>query len=180
MTAVLLAFFGILLLLAGRLHTSFSVMLLATFFDTLDGALSRKFGQESAFGGHLDMIQDAVNYLIYPSILLFTQGFQHWTAIIALGVFVASGTYRLARFNTIGFARENEALGYMGMPTTMNHTATLVFFLLTTPFSRIVFAYCWLPLSSVLMVSAIRFPKPKNILSWAAILLLASAAFLFF
>ncbi len=176
--AVLLSFLGIISLLSNRVHLSFSLILIAVFFDMIDGALSRKFQQESTFGALFDLLQDSMNYLLYPSIFFFTQGFQNWIAIIMLCIFILSGIFRLARFGTIGFSKDSGQLSYMGMPVYFNHIGVLIFLALLPYGHHIFFTYGWLPINSLLMVSRINFPKPKSTILWGSILVATSAVFL--
>lgn len=176
-TALVLSFLGIILLLSGHVHTSFSLILIAVLFDMLDGALSRRLGQETSFGALFDLLQDAINYLLYPSILSFMGGFNHWTAVILLCFFIGCGTFRLARFGTMGFVKRQSGLSYVGMPVYFNHLGVLVFLLLQQANFHIEFAYIWLPMNSALMVSSLKFPKPKNMLLWGTVLIGVSIFF---
>ena len=67
--ALVLSSFGIICVLSSRAYLSFSLILLAVIFDMLDGALSRKLHLESTFGALFDLLQDCINYLMYPTIL---------------------------------------------------------------------------------------------------------------
>lgn len=176
--ALVLSFLGIISLLSNKVHLSFSLILIAVIFDMLDGALSRKLHQESTFGALFDLLQDSINYLLYPSILFFTQGFHYWFAIVLLCLFIVCGIFRLARFGTIGFSKDKGQLSYMGMPVYFNHLGVLIFLALQPYGYHLLFAYLWLPINSLLMVSRLHFPKPKNTILWGSILIATCAVFL--
>lgn len=176
-TALVLSFLGILTLLSGDAYRSFAFILIAVLFDMLDGSLSRKLKLESDFGALFDLLQDVINYLLYPAILFFTLGFRSWIALILLCLFLICGVFRLARFGTIGFSKEHGQLGYVGMPVYFNHLCVLVFFALLPGGYPLPFLLVSLPLISALMVSKISFPKPKSIILWGSVLVAAAAVF---
>jgi len=78
----------------------------------------------------------------------------------------------------MGFVQQESGLSYTGMPVYLNHLGVLVFLLLQQSDFHIGFSYVWLPISSALMVSTLRFPKPKNMVLWGAVLIGVSILFL--
>lgn len=77
------------------------LIVLAGFFDALDGMMARLTNGQSQFGVELDSLSDVVSFGIAPSFLVFVYGLNDFGV---LGLIVASlpaicGAVRLARFN---------------------------------------------------------------------------------
>ncbi len=93
------------------------MIILAAFFDALDGKVARFAGSASRFGVELDSFADLVSFGIAPAVLFYTLDVYplgKWGGILGL-VFVLCGVFRLARFNIQQFKLE-EKLPYMGLP----------------------------------------------------------------
>jgi len=173
------AWISILLLLNDRFYLSFSLILLAFILDALDGYLARKLGQESQFGRQLDGFIDVFVFLIYPALsfhLFF--GLKDFASTIIIFAYIATGIFRLVRFNIIGFtsAPERNQLSYPGLPVFCNHI-TVLLLLVLLQFSGTYFfiiADILLVINSILMVQTFPFPKPKTL--WPFILLILLVA----
>jgi CDP-diacylglycerol--serine O-phosphatidyltransferase len=77
-------------------------ILMAAFFDGIDGRVARKLGAVSRFGAELDSLSDFATFGIAPAVIAYVfvlnrLGNMGWT--IAL-LFAMSMALRLARFNT--------------------------------------------------------------------------------
>jgi len=77
------------------------LIVLALFFDGIDGRVARLTKTQTAIGVQLDSLADVISFGVAPAILVY-----HWslaelgTAGMVVGfLFVAAGTVRLARFN---------------------------------------------------------------------------------
>jgi len=100
-------------------ETVFAVwmIILAGFFDALDGKIARFSGSASKFGVELDSFADIISFGIAPAMLFYNLGVYpsgKWGWIPGF-VFVMCGTFRLARFN-IQQTKLGEKLPYMGLP----------------------------------------------------------------
>jgi CDP-diacylglycerol--serine O-phosphatidyltransferase len=100
-------------------ETVFAVwmIILAGFFDALDGKIARFAGSASRFGVELDSFADIISFGIAPAMLFYNLGVYpagKWGWIPGF-VFVICGAFRLARFN-IQQTRLGEKLPYMGLP----------------------------------------------------------------
>ncbi len=85
----------------GRFEQACWLIVLAGFFDVLDGMMARLTGSQSLFGVELDSLADIVSFGVAPAFLLY--GFS-LKGFGMLGLVVASlpaicGAVRLARFN---------------------------------------------------------------------------------
>lgn len=100
-------------------ETSFAawMIILAGFFDALDGKIARFSGSTSRFGVELDSFADLLSFGIAPAILFYQLGIYplgKWGWILGF-VFVMCGAFRLARFN-LQQSKLGEKLPYMGLP----------------------------------------------------------------
>ncbi|MGB8658616.1 MAG: CDP-diacylglycerol--serine O-phosphatidyltransferase [Candidatus Zixiibacteriota bacterium] len=100
-------------------ETSFAawMIILAGFFDALDGKIARFAGSASRFGVELDSFADLLSFGIAPTILFYQLGVypsEKWGWIVGF-VFVMCGAFRLARFN-LQQSKLEEKLPYMGLP----------------------------------------------------------------
>ena len=170
---------SILLLLNGRFYFSFSFVLLAFILDALDGYLARRLGQESSFGRQLDGFVDVFIFLIYPVLAFYLFfGLKDMISTTILFGYIATGIFRLARFNMTGFATtpERDQMSYPGLPVFCNHI-TILFLLALRQFSGTYFfliADTLLVLNSILMVQKFPFPKPKTLWPFILLILLVS------
>ena len=93
------------------------MIILAGFFDALDGKIARFSGSASKFGVELDSFADIISFGIAPAMLFYNLGVYpsgKWGWIPGF-VFVMCGAFRLARFN-IQQTKLGEKLPYMGLP----------------------------------------------------------------
>ncbi|MCS3612305.1 CDP-diacylglycerol--serine O-phosphatidyltransferase [Salinibacter ruber] len=92
------------------------LIVLAGFFDLLDGVMARLTGADSPFGVQLDSLSDIVSFGVAPSFLLYGYVLDTFNP---LGMIVAAlpalcGAVRLARYNMT--ADESDKEGFEGLP----------------------------------------------------------------
>lgn len=93
------------------------MIVLAGFFDALDGKIARFAGSTSRFGVELDSLADILSFGIAPAVLFYNLRIYplgKWGWILGF-VFVMCGAFRLARFN-LQQSKLDEKLPYMGLP----------------------------------------------------------------
>ena len=93
------------------------MIILAGFFDALDGKVARFAGSTSRFGVELDSFADLISFGIAPAVLFYNLNVYpsgKWGWIPGF-VFVMCGAFRLARFN-LQQSKLEEKLPYMGLP----------------------------------------------------------------
>ena len=93
------------------------LIILAAFFDALDGKIARLSKATSRFGTELDSFADFISFGIAPSIILYSLKLAHiskWEWILG-AVFVICGAYRLARFNLHATKLEEKG-SFLGLP----------------------------------------------------------------
>jgi CDP-diacylglycerol--serine O-phosphatidyltransferase len=93
-------------------------LIAAAFMDLLDGRIARRMGTTSLLGAELDSLADAISFCLAPCILLYAwyPGTIGYTGIIALGLYMSAGIFRLAKFN---ISSEEQANYFIGLPTPM-------------------------------------------------------------
>ncbi|RNF40988.1 CDP-diacylglycerol--serine O-phosphatidyltransferase [Planococcus salinus] len=136
---------------------SFSVLFIfiAAFFDRFDGVVARKLNQESDLGKQLDSMSDIISFGVAPAILLYELVLTEFgIAGMAFTVlYIASGAFRLARFNI------SESNGFfIGLPITAAGTVITLSFFGLAAFPPVLYMFLFL-LCSILMVSTFTLKK---------------------
>jgi CDP-diacylglycerol--serine O-phosphatidyltransferase len=103
---------------SGNFRAAGWFIILAAFFDTIDGFIARITNGASEFGVELDSLSDLVSFGAAPAYLVYKFGLEEmgmvYGMIISSMLMVGSGL-RLARFNisVIGYRKES----FSGLPT---------------------------------------------------------------
>jgi CDP-diacylglycerol--serine O-phosphatidyltransferase len=95
------------------------LIILASFFDALDGKLAKFAKSLLKFGVEFDSLADLVSFGLAPVVLVspFLMGsLAPWAPILGF-LFLLCGAFRLARFNI--YFSGGEKTGYRGLPITM-------------------------------------------------------------
>jgi len=160
-------------------------MVWAVAFDWADGLVARRMkkrtGNDSTFGGQLDVLIDIVSYGVTPAILLLSYG--GFEPIYLPGAFLmmAASALRLSYFSTYGLAGGKS---YTGLALDNNSLILVAVFLLDSVFEASVFTvilYAACILLAALNVSQIKTPKlsgkPVNVFILATYTLLITAIY---
>lgn len=116
LSGVLTSALALVLGLSGQTYLATALLFVAMLGDALDGILARKYRLERPFGRYLDGFMDVLIYLVTPSFLFYTHGFDGYWGLV-LAVMIACGCIRLSVFNDIGnIQEETGGLAYLGMP----------------------------------------------------------------
>jgi CDP-diacylglycerol--serine O-phosphatidyltransferase len=123
-------FLAIIQVSDGRFVEAAWLIVLAGFFDLLDGIMARLAQAQSDFGIQLDSLSDVVSFGVAPSFLVFRFGLDQYGMP---GLMIASlpaicGAVRLARFNVV--ADGEKKAYYEGLPIPVQ-AAVIVTFILT-------------------------------------------------
>lgn len=110
-------FFSIIKSLEGQFEFASWLIILATFFDFMDGRVARMTGSQSDFGVEFDSLSDLTTFCVAPAILSYTWGLFHFGkfGVAACFLFCACGALRLARFNVQ--SEGVEKFNFQGLPT---------------------------------------------------------------
>jgi len=110
-------FYSIISSINGDFTIAAISILIAMFWDTLDGRVARLTNTQSAFGAEYDSLADLVSFGLAPALLVY-----QWTLYelgrfgwLAAFVYLACTALRLARFNTqVGIADKRY---FQGLPS---------------------------------------------------------------
>ena len=110
-------FYSIISSINGDFTVAAISILIAMFWDTLDGRVARLTNTQTAFGAEYDSLADLVSFGLAPALLVY-----QWTLYelgrfgwLAAFVYLACAALRLARFNTqVGIADKRY---FQGLPS---------------------------------------------------------------
>jgi CDP-diacylglycerol--serine O-phosphatidyltransferase len=129
---LLAGFFSLIQTAAGNLESAAWLVVLAAFFDLLDGMMARLVGASGDFGTELDSLSDVVSFGVAPSFLLYQFGLDQlgplWGALLA-SLPALFGAVRLAKFNTLAETGV-KSTEFSGLPIPAQ-AGTVVVFILT-------------------------------------------------
>lgn len=110
-------FLAVIQTMEGRFDYACWMIVLAAFFDVLDGMMARLTGSSSLFGIELDSLADVVSFGLAPSVLVYAFGLREFGALglIASSLPAICGAVRLARFN-VSFEGIKKDY-FVGLPT---------------------------------------------------------------
>ena len=158
----------------GRFDSAAWLILLAAFFDALDGMMARLTNSTSPFGVELDSLSDIVSFGVAPAFLVYVFGLKEFEL---LGLIISAlpalcGAVRLARFNVNVEQSGDKPEYFCGLPIPVQAAAIVT--LILTIEERALFSSLSITPESLLipvvailaglMVSSIPFdalPKPS-------------------
>lgn len=110
-------FFSIMQSIRGRFVFAAWLVILAAFFDFLDGRIARMTRSQSDFGVEYDSLSDLTTFCLAPAILVYTWSLFDFgkLGIAVCFLFFACGALRLARFNVQ--MASVERVDFQGLPT---------------------------------------------------------------
>jgi len=115
----------------GRFDSAAWLILLAAFFDALDGMMARLTNSTSPFGVELDSLSDIVSFGVAPAFLVYVFGLNEFDL---LGLFVSAlpalcGAVRLARFNVNVEQSGDKPEYFCGLPIPVQAAAIVTLIL---------------------------------------------------
>ncbi len=143
---------------AGQWDMALRFIMVAALADTMDGTLARLLHASSNMGKELDSLSDLVAFGAAPAVLFASRYSDAPTEIIfgAMVLFVASGAYRLARYN----GQPSRGDSFCGLPITAS--GLLLAAAVGGPIELSPFAAAAVAIVlSILMVSSAPFPMLK-------------------
>ena len=156
---------------AGHWDMALRFIMLAALADTVDGTVARMLHASSNMGKELDSLSDLVTFGAAPAFMFASRHSEAPIEIVfgAMVLFVASGAYRLARYN--GQASRGDAFCGLPIPAAGILLAASVAGPINLSYTEAAVVAIVL---SVLMVSRAPFPMPK--FGWGLLLPLLGAA----
>ena len=116
---------GIFAAIESRPVVALICLMLSGFFDMFDGLVARtkdRTKNEKKFGIELDSLSDLVCFGVLPAIIGYSLGLNRWYYCIILILYVLAALIRLAYFNVMEDARQQETTecrkSYEGLPVT--------------------------------------------------------------
>jgi CDP-diacylglycerol--serine O-phosphatidyltransferase len=136
---------------------SYSVLFIfiAAFLDRFDGMVARKFNQESELGKQLDSMSDIISFGVAPAILIYQLVLNEFgvAGMVFTVIYIASGAFRLARFNI------SESNGYFtGLPITAAGTVVTLSYFGIAVIAPVVYMFLFI-ICSLLMISTFTLRK---------------------
>ena len=109
-------FYAIIASIQGHFVKAAIAIMIAALFDALDGKIARVTNTMSKFGLEYDSLCDAISFGVAPGVLVFLWALEPFGRLgwLAALLFVACGTLRLARFNTLAGRVSSDF--FMGLP----------------------------------------------------------------
>lgn len=161
---------GIFSAIESRSVIAIICLMLSGFFDMFDGLVARtkkRTTNEKKFGIELDSLSDLVCFGVLPAVIGYSLGLNKWYYYIITILYVLAALIRLAYFNVMEDARQQETTecrkSYEGLPvTTVALIIPLLYPLITLAGSFMHLAYgAILLIIGVLFLSKIKVVKFK-------------------
>lgn len=110
-------FFSIIFSLDGRYEMAAYSIVIAAFFDGMDGRVARLTHTNSRFGLEFDSLADVVSFGVSPALMIYLYALRQYGRIgwMVAFLFVAGGALRLARFNVMADKKEEKKF-FTGLP----------------------------------------------------------------
>jgi len=149
-----------------RINEAVWLIILAAFFDILDGLVARFSKASSRFGVEIDSLADVISFGVAPAVMiinfsLISKG--HWGWILAF-VYLMAASFRLARYNMT--ATIEEKTKFLGMPVPAAAFTIVSFILFENEVLGGInpekFYIILVLVTSALMVSVIEFETMPN------------------
>lgn len=168
LTSIFFAFYSIVEAIKENFVLAAGLILVAGFFDGIDGKVARLTNTTTRFGVELDSLADVISFGVAPAILMYKWALSPYAQIgwVCAFVFVACGALRLARFNVQTGTIDPKKFNGLPIPAAAAMLSTTVLF-----FGRLEIdpASFQLPLIvftlviAFLMVSSIKFHAFKDL-----------------
>ncbi len=168
LTSIFFSFYGLILAIKGQFLWSGALIIVAGFFDGIDGKVARLTKTSTRFGVELDSLADVISFGVAPSILFYTWALEPYGRLgwVSAFIYVACGALRLARFNVQTSVIDPKRFNGLPIPAAAGMLATAVIFfehLEIKPGDYSIFLLTLTIVLSFLMVSSIKFHAFKDL-----------------
>ncbi len=128
---LLCGFGGITQIFEGKFDMAGWLILLAAFFDALDGMMARLTNSTSLFGVELDSLSDIVSFGVAPGIFVYVFGLNEFglLGLIVSALPALCGAVRLARFNVDVELEGDKPEYFRGLPIPAQAAAIITLLL---------------------------------------------------
>lgn len=176
---------AIYFLITGVYAAAMIGMIWAVAFDWADGLIARRMsgrtGDDSKFGGQLDLLIDIVSYGVTPAILILSYASFHPAFLPIAFIMMVFGAIRLSYFSTFGLSDDAK---YTGLAIDNNSIILVFVFMFAGFFDQAVFAVVLATVGiglAALNVSQLKTPKlsgnPVNVVLLATYTLAVSGIY---
>lgn len=168
LTSIFFSFYGLILAIKGQFLWAGVLILVAGFFDGIDGKVARLTKTTSKFGVELDSLADVISFGVAPAILFYTWALEPYGRLgwVVAFVYVSCGALRLARFNVQTLVIDPKRFNGLPIPAAAGMLATAVIFfehLDIKPADYSIFLLILTTVLSFLMVSSVKFHAFKDL-----------------
>lgn len=156
--SVLCGMFSLILTYQRYFLPSALVLVIAVFFDYMDGKVARSLGGSSAFGEELDSLADSLSFGAAPAFLIYAKyiGLEGGTfGALGAAFFALCGVLRLARFNVMHVVGP-----FQGLPIPAAGLALVSLIIANIPITPKMAVFAMLGLGS-LMISTVPYGNLK-------------------
>jgi CDP-diacylglycerol--serine O-phosphatidyltransferase len=153
---------AVVLLLQNLPFIAIIFSIISFVFDCLDGYVARKMHKESEFGRQLDGSFDFFNYLVFSALLFWKYISPNLFGIIVGFLILATGAFRLIRFNIEGFVVKDNKLYYAGIVVCHILLTTVMLFLIQQFYPQVVSVIAIPVMVIVSFLQVTRIPVKKT------------------
>ena len=153
-------FMAIIVGIKGNIGLAVLLIMLAAFFDSIDGRVAYMLNAASELGKELDSFADLISFGMAPALILHYSFSQcnfvlPYISLIIPVIYLLCGTFRLARYNVLNIKDY-----FVGLPIPVAGFAMVV----SCYYIRNI-GFCWITVITLLlsffMVSTIKLPRLK-------------------
>ncbi|MBI5248284.1 MAG: CDP-diacylglycerol--serine O-phosphatidyltransferase [Desulfomonile tiedjei] len=168
LTSIFFAFYSLVEVIKDNFALAAALILVAGFFDGIDGKVARLTNTTTRFGVELDSLADVISFGVAPAILMYKWALLPYAQIgwVCAFVFVACGALRLARFNVQTGTIDPKRFNGLPIPAAAVMLSTTVLFFIRLDLDPANFQLPLIILTLViafLMVSSIKFHAFKDL-----------------
>jgi CDP-diacylglycerol---serine O-phosphatidyltransferase len=168
LTSIFFSFYSMIAAIKAEFLLAGALILVAGFFDGIDGKVARLTKTTTRFGLELDSLADVISFGVAPALLMYIWALQPYGRVgwVSAFLFVACGALRLARFNVQSGTIDPKRFNGLPIPAAAAMVATTVLFFdrlklnpadFATPLLVVTF------LISFFMVSSVKFHAFKDL-----------------
>jgi CDP-diacylglycerol--serine O-phosphatidyltransferase len=168
LTSIFFSFYSIINSIKEQFVLAAALILVAGFFDGIDGKVARLTNTTTRFGLELDSLADVISFGVAPALLMYMWALSPTAQIgwVSAFLFVSCGALRLARFNVQSGTIDSKKFNGLPIPAAAVMLSTTVLFFHKLEIEPEQFRLALLILTlvlSFLMVSAIKFHAFKDL-----------------
>jgi len=166
--SIFMSFYAIVSALKGQFLLAGGFIVVAAFFDGIDGRVARLTKTTTQFGLELDSLADVISFGVAPALVMYVWALEPYGRVgwVTAFVFAACGALRLARFNVQSGRVDPKRFVGLPIPAAACMIATTVLFFRKVGLNPADYGIMLLLLTyglSFLMVSGVKFHAFKDL-----------------